>query len=424
MNHLEQSIRVSDETRPTGVAVVGVGGYGTEVIQALDALGPTLTHPLRLMAVCDVSPERCAEVIDGLSAKGVQIYNSARAIADNPDVDAVWLPLPIHLHAEYTAMMLAAGKAVMCEKPAAGSLAEIDDMIRARDAFGLPVLIGFQEIYDPRTYRLKQLLLSGQLGRLRRITVRACWPRSLAYFKRNAWAGCRTMNGRAVHDSPLNNALSHFANLALFFAGSELHTAAMPRDVQAQTYRSAPIQNYDTATVYARVGDDADMLLWLTHASRDNVDPLMRIECEHASITRSINKVTIEVKGKAPEHWPMPTRDPQPMFEALGAAVRGRPPVDQVWATLELARPHVALVEAVSRVPIIDVPRSLLDEVGTGDEQVRAVRGIAEWFADLEQDATTSASVDYDPTPAQVASWLSLQSGSNNQQAYSPRRIS
>lgn len=398
---------------PVGVAVIGVGGYGTEIIQAIESFGPSLNNPLRLTAVCDVSPERCADVIDGLSLKGVQVHRSAKAIAENPEVDAVWLPLPIHLHAEYTAMMLAAGKAVMCEKPAAGSLAEVDDMIRARNAFGRPVLVGFQEIYDPWTYRLKQLLISGEFGKLRRITVRACWPRTSAYFRRNSWAGRREVEGRPVHDSPLNNALSHFANLALFFAGPELNAAAMPTGVQAKTYRSAAIENYDTAMVYARVGDEADMVLWLTHASRDNVDPVMRIECEGASITRYMNEIVLEIADKQPERWPMAARDLRPTLEALGAAVRGRPPVDQVWATLELARPHVALVEEVSRVPIMEVPRSLLDRVGSRHEQVRAVRGISAWFEDLEKDAITAVALGHRPTRAQVASWLSLPAWSD-----------
>lgn len=398
---------------PVGVAVIGVGGYGTEVIQAIESFGPTLSPPLRLAAVYDVSPERCADVIDGLSVKGVQVHRSARAIAESPDVDAVWLPLPIHLHAQYTAMMLAAGKAVMCEKPAAGSLAEVDDMIRARDAFGRPVLVGFQEIYDPWTYRLKQQLLSGAWGKLRRITVRACWPRTAAYFKRNNWAGRREVEGRPVHDSPLNNALSHFANLALFFAGPELARAAMPRAVHAKTYRSAPIENYDTAMVYAELGGGADMVLWLTHASRELVDPVMRIQCEGASITRYMNEIVLEVAGKPAEHWPMAARDLRPTLEALGAAVRGRPPVEQVWATLELARPHVALVQEVSRVPIIDVPRTLLDRVGSRDEQVRAVRGIAHWTEELERDAIASAGFASQATPAQVASWLSLPAWSD-----------
>jgi len=166
----------STEAAPIGIA--GVAGYGGMVIKQVQALGEdSPSPPLRLAAVFEAYPERAADEIDRLRDDGVRVHTDFDALLADDEIRAVWLPVPIHLHEPMTRKALAAGKAVMCEKPAAATVAEVDAMIDTRDAAGLPALIGFQEIYLPTTRRLKSLLLSGELGEVRAVSVRACWPR-------------------------------------------------------------------------------------------------------------------------------------------------------------------------------------------------------------------------------------------------------
>ena len=92
--------------------------------------------------------------------------------------EAVWLPLPIPLHRPYTEQALAAGKAVLCEKPAAGCVQDLDAMQDAQSRAGLPVAIGFQDIYEPTTLALKRALLDGRdrggpVGNAHRLLARA-----------------------------------------------------------------------------------------------------------------------------------------------------------------------------------------------------------------------------------------------------------
>src|SRR5665213_934650 len=162
---------------------------------------------------------------------------------------AVWLPLPIDLHRTFTEKCLMAGKAVLVEKPAAGSIDDVDAMIAARDRTGLLTAVGFQNLFDPAVWAVKKRLLDGAIGQVRSASVLACWPRSQAYFNRAPWAGKLQHNGVWVLDSPANNAMAHFLNLALFLLGSTQVDSANPITVEAELYRANSIENYDTCSV-------------------------------------------------------------------------------------------------------------------------------------------------------------------------------
>ncbi|MEM9882716.1 MAG: Gfo/Idh/MocA family oxidoreductase [Planctomycetota bacterium] len=370
--------------RPVRLGIAGVGGYGQTVIAAVRELGGELAVPFVLAGSYEAFPERHAGAVADLADAGVRRHDGLAAMAEDPGVDAVWLALPIPHHAEATRAVLAAGKAVMCEKPAAAALGEIDAMIAARDAADRPTLIGFQEMYHPETLRLKRLLTGGGIGRLRRVTVTGFWPRNRAYFRRSAWAGRRVFDGRPVHDSPVANAMAHFVNLALFFAGAEPGDTAEVTELNAGLYRAAAIENFDTALVHGRTDAGPEVFMGLTHACVEQADPVIRLVGDGGEVTRTLGEVTIRRAGRDDEAWPLPHRSLRPMFEAFGRVIRGDPPDDRVAATLERSRPHVALIQQLASHPVRDVPADLIEPAGDGERQVLAVRGIHDTLTRLE----------------------------------------
>jgi predicted dehydrogenase len=257
---------------PLRFGLTGLGGYARYVCDQLLAQDQAPEPAGKLIAVSDPEMDRYPARVADLAARGIPVVTDFRKLLDFP-IDAVWLPLPIDLHLPYTEMALAAGKPVMCEKPAAGCVDDVDQMISARDRTGLPVAIGFQDVYQPSVAVLKDRLVSGEFGAPRSVCILGCWPRNEQYFARNGWAGRLRRDGRWVMDSPASNAFAHFLHLALFLLGPSRHECARPIDVSAELYRANRIENYDTCSMRFTLDNDVPIYLAYTHACCDDVEP-------------------------------------------------------------------------------------------------------------------------------------------------------
>ena len=100
---------------------------------------------------------------------GLTVHASYEALLADPGIDAVYIPLPNHLHVEWSLKALAAGKHVLCEKPLALEAAQIDQLIAARDASGLMCAEGFMVCHHPQWHRVRQLLADGAIGQLQHV---------------------------------------------------------------------------------------------------------------------------------------------------------------------------------------------------------------------------------------------------------------
>lgn len=93
-------------------------------------------------------------------------HGSYEALMADPEVDVIYNPLPNHLHAEWTIKALEAGKHVLCEKPLALTLAEVDAMFAAARANNRVLMEAFMYRHHPQTLKVKELVDSGKLGKL------------------------------------------------------------------------------------------------------------------------------------------------------------------------------------------------------------------------------------------------------------------
>ena len=116
------------------------------------------------MAVASRDPARAAAFA---RAHGIPAaHDSYAALLSSPDVDVVYVALPNHLHAEWTIRALEAGKHVLCEKPLAGSVAEVDAITAASARAGRLAVEGFMYLHHPQVLRAIELAQGGALGRL------------------------------------------------------------------------------------------------------------------------------------------------------------------------------------------------------------------------------------------------------------------
>lgn len=99
-------------------------------------------------------------------APGIAIYDSYDALLADPKIDAVYVPLPNHLHVEWSLKALAAGKHVLCEKPMTLNAAEFDSLIAARDEAGKLAAEAFMIVHHPQFVRARELVQGGAIGKL------------------------------------------------------------------------------------------------------------------------------------------------------------------------------------------------------------------------------------------------------------------
>ncbi len=108
------------------------------------------------------------------------------AVVNDPDVDAVYIPLPNHLHREWSLKALAAGKHVLCEKPLALTAREAREMAAAaRDADRL-LMEGFMYRFHPRSRRLHRMVAAGEIGSLRLVRAAFCYSMQPEVIKAGA----------------------------------------------------------------------------------------------------------------------------------------------------------------------------------------------------------------------------------------------
>ena len=198
---------ISSTQQKLGVALVGLGNYSNVM------LGPALkeTTNCYLSGIVTGTPEKATKWASEYNIKQSNIYNydNYNDIADNPDIDIIYVVLPNSMHAEFTIRALEAGKHVICEKPMAMNAEEGREMIAAAKRANRKLAIGYRMHYDPYFIETKRL---GQEEAFGPITYMEC---DLGYFstpEQGSWKLKKSMGG-----GPL-------LNLAVYPIQSARHT--------------------------------------------------------------------------------------------------------------------------------------------------------------------------------------------------------
>lgn len=154
--------------RKLGVALVGLGNYST------GQLGPALklTQLCRLAGVVTGSREKGERWArdHGFSENAVYDYSSMARLADNPDIDIVYIVTPPGLHAQHAIAAARTGKHIISEKPMANAVAECDAMIAACRAAKVKLSIGYRLHFEPYHGELERLVQEGDFGPFEKMT--------------------------------------------------------------------------------------------------------------------------------------------------------------------------------------------------------------------------------------------------------------
>lgn len=166
------------------VAIVGAG-IGAQHADGFAAL----PDRFRIHSVCDLDSARGAALAD---AHGARFTTDLDSVLADPEVEIVDICLPSHLHFSTAMLALEAGKHVICEKPLAGSLAEVDQMVAKAEAARRQVFPIFQYRFGLGTAQLAAVVEAGLAGTCYAATLETHWNRDAKYYDvdwRGTWAG-------------------------------------------------------------------------------------------------------------------------------------------------------------------------------------------------------------------------------------------
>ena len=179
-----------------GIAILGLGGYASgQIAPALQ-----LTEHCELRGLITGSPEKLPEWQRKYNIKeeNSYTYDTMDEIADNDEIDVIYVITPTATHRDFTVRAAATGKHVWCEKPMAMTVAECQEMIDACRQNGVRLAIGYRMMHEPNTRQLIDLTRQKAYGALTGAHSYAGYagsPPATDY-----WRGQRDMGGGALYD--------------------------------------------------------------------------------------------------------------------------------------------------------------------------------------------------------------------------------
>ena len=162
---------VPENEKKLGVALVGLGYYSRDLL----APALQLTKHCELRGIVTGSPEKIPvwQSKYGISDQNVYNYDTMHEIADNDDIDVIYIVLPNTLHKKYTIIAAEAGKHVWCEKPMATTVKDCEEMIKACDKNKVQLTIGYRMQHEPVTQGIIAMASSKPFGNIRELRAEA-----------------------------------------------------------------------------------------------------------------------------------------------------------------------------------------------------------------------------------------------------------
>ena len=338
------------------VLLVGANGYGVNFVKSIFAL-----HNEGKLTFEGVVTRSAFPMQEELAEAGIPAYKTLDAFYAERTADLALISTPAFLHREQSILCLEHGSYVLCEKPAAPTIEDVEAMLQAEKDTGKFIAIGFQRCFSEAVINLKKDIMNGVLGKPVSMKFMVLGHRNFAYYARGGgYAGqvC-TKDGRIILDSPASNACAHYVQEMLFLLGDQLDVSAEPTLVKGECLRANDITNFDTCTIQLTAGDNVLVLLVASHAVAPTPrGPLtQRYTFENAVVTTEGKDLIATFKDGTVKNYGDPFVDQfsVKILHCLDAIKNNTNPV----CTVKTAFPHVKMVDAIYRnIPVAEFAES------------------------------------------------------------------
>lgn len=193
-----------------GVALVGLGYYSTDLL----APALKLTEHCELTGIVTGSEWKIPVWQKKYKIKDENVYNygNMHEIANNPDIDIIYIVLPTGLHSKYSIIAANAGKHVWCEKPMARTVEECEAIIEACKKNRVNLSIGYRMQHEPNTQKVIGFGAERVYGKIKSVQAEAGYYEGRA----NHWKQIKDLGGGALYDMGV-----YTINAARYVTGEE-----------------------------------------------------------------------------------------------------------------------------------------------------------------------------------------------------------
>ncbi len=149
----------------TGYAVVGLGHL--TLGQILPAFGKSKYSRVAALVSSDRGKAEKVAAQYGIKSSSIYDYKNYEQLAQNPEVQAIYIVLPNSMHREFTERGAKIGKHILCEKPMATNVADCERMIAACKQANVKLMIAYRQQYEPMNREIVKMVKAGKLGALK-----------------------------------------------------------------------------------------------------------------------------------------------------------------------------------------------------------------------------------------------------------------
>ncbi|MFT3933475.1 MAG: Gfo/Idh/MocA family oxidoreductase [Chitinophagaceae bacterium] len=268
-----------------GVALVGLGYYST------DLLAPALqmTKNCYLAGIVTGTPSKAEawKAKYNIPDKNIYNYQNFDSIANNPDIDVIYVVLPPSMHKEYVVRAANAGKDVWCEKPMAVTEAECKEMIAACKKNKKSLAIGYRLHHEPNTQQYTKIVNQHLLGKIKHVDCAAGYRDN----RTEHWKQKKEMGGGVSYD------MGVYA-----IQGARLGTGMEPLSIvsaELSTTRPEIYKNGLDETMEATLEFPGGVLATIKSTFGEGVN-FMNITCEKGDINLNPFSEYTGAKGSSP----------------------------------------------------------------------------------------------------------------------------
>jgi len=257
-------------------AIIGCGTIYPNHANAIAGLKTS-----RLYAVCDVDWNKAEEAAHRFDCR---FFTDYREMLKDKNIDVVHICTPHYLHAQMAIEAMQSGKHVLTEKPMSISIAQAEEMNIVSQQTGKTLGVCFQNRYNETSLRIKEVLQSGNAGRILGAKAIVTWKRSGEYYTGSDWRGRREKEGGGV----LINQAIHTLDLIQWVMG-EIDTLKAHVDTRLL---KGIIEVEDTADATITFKSGSSCIFYATNNYVTNSPIEVEIICEKAVI-RLLDKLVI-----------------------------------------------------------------------------------------------------------------------------------